>query len=57
MTSDRAVVRTVIVSWTGLEPLICTVDEEREHVAPLGAPLQVNETGTSNPLTGVTVSV
>lgn len=55
--SDRAVVCTVRVAWAEPEAEICRVEEEKEHVVPLGAPLQASETGMANPLTGVTVSV
>ena len=55
--SDRAVVCTVRVAWAEPEAGICTVEEENEHVAPLGTPLQASETGMSNPLSGVMVKV
>jgi hypothetical protein len=51
------VVCRVRVAWAEPETGICTVDEENEHVVPLGTPLQARETGTSNPLRGVIVNV
>jgi hypothetical protein len=57
MTSDREVVFTVRLSWAGPEESTWTVEEENEHVAPAGAPLQASETGTSNPFKGVRVKV
>jgi hypothetical protein len=37
--------------------VICILDEENEHVAPVGRPPQESETGRLNPLTGVRVKV
>ena len=50
-------VGTVTVTWAEPEAGTCTGEEESEHVAPLGTPLQESDTGTSNPLRPVIVNV
>lgn len=54
---DWEAVLTVSVSWAGPEESSCTVDEENEHVASAGTPLQASDTGMSNPFKGVRVKV